>query len=245
MGLWDNLKDKWNQFTGKGPVDHVAEQRRRRKLRESINDPDDLFFDDEVLDGEELARVARKRRNRNSFRRGYYIFGAILGTAMIVIAVYNKISTPKPDLQVLLQEDGVLEQGDIEDIQKYLEQYVEDQNGDGKITVTFTRISMPAQRTEDNESQFEAAYHDMDEQLVPFNIAFFVGREEFISMADELRGLAYYKPAESVYPLTETDIPIGANSPLNDYYFAVRAQSDAALDKYSEPALQVLQKIAG
>ena len=59
MGLWDNLKDKWNQFTGKGPVDHVAEQRRRRKLRESINDPDDLFFDDEVLDGEELARVAR------------------------------------------------------------------------------------------------------------------------------------------------------------------------------------------
>ena len=85
----------------------------------------------------------------------------------------------------------------------------------------------------------------MDEQLVPFNIAFFVGREEFISMADELRGLAYYKPAESVYPLTETDIPIGANSPLNDYYFAVRAQSDAALDKYSEPALQVLQKIAG
>ena len=184
MGLWDNLKDKWNQFTGKGPVDHVAEQRRRRKLRESINDPDDLFFDDEVLDGEELARVARKRRNRNSFRRGYYIFGAILGTAMIVIAVYNMISTPKPDLQVLLQEDGVLEQGDIEDIQKYLEQYVEDQNGDGKITVTFTRISMPAQRTEDNESQFEAAYHDMDEQLVPFNIAFFVGREEFISMAD-------------------------------------------------------------
>ena len=54
-----------------------------------------------------------------------------------------------------------------------------------------------------------------------------------------------YKPAESLYPLTETDIPIGANSPLNDYYFAVRAQSDSSIDKYSEPALQVLQRIAG
>ncbi len=61
-------------------------------------------------------------------------------------------------------------------------------------------------------------------------------------MADELRGLAYYKARRVGLPPTETDIPIGANSPLNDYYFAVRAQSDAALDK---PALQVLQKIAG
>lgn len=119
MGLWDSIKNKWNQMTGNAPVDHVSEQRRRRKLRESINDPDDLFFDDEVLDREELERVARKRRNRNSFRRGYYIFGAILGTAMIVIAVYNMLSTPKPDLQVLLQEDGLIEQGDIEDIQAF------------------------------------------------------------------------------------------------------------------------------
>ena len=245
MGLWDSIKNKWNQMTGNAPVDHVSEQRRRRKLRESINDPDDLFFDDEVLDREELERVARKRRNRNSFRRGYYIFGAILGTAMIVIAVYNMLSTPKPDLQVLLQEDGLIEQGDIEDIQAFLERYVEDQNGDGKITVTFTRVSMPAERTEENENLFDIADRDIDEQLVPYNIAFFVGREEFIAMADELRGLAYYKPAESLYPLTETDIPIGANSPLNDYYFAVRAQSDSSIDKYSEPALQVLQRIAG
>ena len=145
----------------------MSEQRRRRKLRESINDPDDLFFDDEVLDREELERVARLRRIRNSFRRGYFIFGAILGKAMIVLAVFYMLSTPKPDLQVLLQEDGLIEQGDIEDIQAFLERYVEDQNGDGKITVTFTRVSIPAERTEENENLFDIAYRDIDEQHVP------------------------------------------------------------------------------
>lgn len=245
MGFFDNIRDKWNQFTGKKPVHSVADTRRRRKLRESINDPDDLFFDDEVLDQDELERVARKKRNRNSFRRGYYIFGFILGIAMIAIALYNMFSQPRADLEVLLQQDGIIEQGDIEDIQHFLEQYTEDRNGDGKVVVKFTRVSMPAKRTEENASDFDYAAGLMEEDLVPYNIAFFVGRQEFIDTADDLCGLAYYKPAQSMYPLTDTDIPISANSPLKDYYFAVRASSDSSIDKYSEPALQVLQKIAG
>ncbi len=75
MGLWDNLKDKWNQFTGKSPVDHVAEQRRRRKLRESINDPDDLFLTTRCWTAKSL-RVSRASAGTATLSGAAIIFSA-------------------------------------------------------------------------------------------------------------------------------------------------------------------------
>ncbi len=231
--IWDKIK---SFFSNKAEtVDQAAiDEARARRLQE-INDPEDDFTNDVAYDEEELLQLSRKVANQRNFRTGYYIFGSLLAVGLVLWGVIGLLTTPKPDICILIQADGLVENADIESVRALVADVAGDRNGDGKVVVEVTEISMPAIHTEENQSAFDLAHEDIELALISPNIGLVIGREDFLAEADAAAGLNGERLS-----LAQTGLEMHENNPLREYQAAGRAgQSDqAAL------AAEVLAKMA-
>lgn len=231
--IWEKIKS----FFGNKEkvVDQAAIDEARTQRLQDLNDPEDDFANDVAYDEAELERLSRKAANRRNFRTGYYIFGSILAVGLILWDVIGLLTTPQPDISIMIQADGLVENADIESVRALVADAVGDRNGDGQIVVEVTEISMPAVRTEENGSAFDVAHEDIEAALIPPNIGLIIGREEFLAEADAATGLE-----EGRLSLAQTDLELNENNPLREYQVAGRAgQSDEAV-----LAGEVLAKLA-
>lgn len=209
--IWEKIK---SFFTNKEPVvDHAAIDAARAQRLQELNDPEDDFADDVAYDEAELQKLSREAANKRAFRSGYYIFGSILAVGLVAWGLIGLLITPKPDISIMIQADGKVEDADVERIRVLVADAVGDHNGDGKTVVEVTEISMPAVRNEETEAAFLAGEQSISETLVAPTIALIFGREDFLAAADTVEERLALK---QVWPdLTE-------NHPLNDYYVTYR-----------------------
>lgn len=209
--IWEKIK---SFFTNKEPkVDQAAIDEARAQRLQELNDPEDDFADDIAYDAEELTRLSRQAANKRTFRSAYYIFGSILAVGLVAWGLIGLLITPKPDISILIQADGLVEDGDVESIRILVADAVGDQNGDGKVVVEVTEISMPAQRNEETEAAFLAGKESIEETLVAPTIALLFGREEFLAQADV---------TQDRLALAEVLPDLSENNPLKDYFVAYR-----------------------
>ncbi len=206
-------------------VDQAAiDEARAQRLRE-LNDPEDDFANDVAYDEKELLQLSRKESNRRNMRTGYHVFGSIMAIGLVLWGVIGLLTTPQPDICMMIQADGMVENADIESVRALVADAVGDRNGDGKVVVEVTEISMPATHTEENQSAFDLAHEDIGAALISPNIGLIIGREEFLAEADEAVGLDSKRLL-----LAQAGLELHENNPLREYQAAGRAgQSDQAV----------------
>ena len=213
--IWEKIK---SLFSNKAQmVDQAAIDAERARRLEELNDPDDDFANDVAYDEKELAELSRKAANRRNFRTGYYIFGSILAVGLVAWGLIGLFTTPQADISIMIQADGMVEQADAEAIRSLVADAVGDRNGDGKILVEVTSISMPITRTQENEPAFTVAREDIEEALIPPTIGLIFGRDMFIDMADD-----FNKLAEESVTLTQVMSGLSENNPLREYVMTYR-----------------------
>ena len=209
--IWEKIK---SFFTNKEPkVDQAAIDEARAQRLQELNDPEDDFADDIAYDEAELVKLSRQAANKRTFRSAYYIFGSLLAIGLVAWGLIGLLITPKPDISIMIQADGMVEDGDVESIRTLVADAVGDQNGDGKVVVEVTEISMPAQRNEETEAAFLAGKESIEETLVAPTIALLFGREEFLAQTDA---------TEDRLALAEILPDLSENNPLKDYFIAYR-----------------------
>lgn len=209
--IWEKIK---SFFTNKEPkVDQASIDEARAQRLQELNDPEDDFADDIAYDEAELVKLSRQAANKRTFRSAYYIFGSLLAIGLVAWGLIGLWITPKPDISIMIQADGMVEDGDVESIRTLVADAVGDQNGDGKVVVEVTEISMPAQRNEETEAAFLAGKESIEETLVAPTIALLFGREEFLAQTDA---------AEDRLALAEILPDLSENNPLKDYFIAYR-----------------------
>ncbi len=209
--IWEKIK---SFFTNKEPkVDQAAIDEARAQRLQELNDPEDDFADDIAYDEDELVKLSRQAANKRTFRSAYYIFGSLLAIGLVAWGLIGLWITPKPDISIMIQADGMVEDGDVESIRTLVADAVGDQNGDGKVVVEVTEISMPAQRNEETEAAFLAGKESIEETLVAPTIALLFGREEFLAQTDA---------TEDRLALAEILSDLSENNPLKDYFIAYR-----------------------
>lgn len=209
--IWEKIK---SFFTNKEPkVDQAAIDEARAQRLQELNDPEDDFADDIAYDEDELVKLSRQAANKRTFRSAYYIFGSLLAIGLVAWGLIGLWITPKPDISIMIQADGMVEDGDVESIRTLVADAVGDQNGDGKVVVEVTEISMPAQRNEETEAAFLAGKESIEETLVAPTIALLFGREEFLAQTDA---------TEDRLALAEILPDLSENNPLKDYFIAYR-----------------------
>jgi len=209
--IWEKIK---SFFTNKEPkVDQAAIDEARAQRLQELNDPEDDFADDIAYDEAELVKLSRQAANKRTFRSAYYIFGSLLAIGLVAWGLIGLWITPKPDISIMIQADGMVEDGDVESIRTLVADAVGDQNGDGKVVVEVTEISMPAQRNEETEAAFLAGKESIEETLVAPTIALLFGREEFLAQTDA---------TEDRLALAEILPDLSENNPLKDYFIAYR-----------------------
>ena len=232
--IWEKIK---SLFSNKAQsIDLAAIDAERAQRLEQLNDPDDDFANDVAYDEKELAELSRKAANRRNFRTGYYIFGSILAVGLVAWGLIGVFTTPQADISIMIQADGMVEQADVENIRAMVAQATEDINGDGKILVEVTNISMPAVHTQENEPAFAVAREDIEEALIPPTIGLIFGRDLFMDMADD-----FNKLAEESVPLTEIMSGLNENNPLNEYMLTYRDENT----EQSALAKKVFDVLAG
>ncbi len=221
--IWDKIKSFF--YNKAETVDQAAiDEARAQRLRE-LNDPEDDFANDVAYDEEELLQLSRKESNRRNMRTGYHVFGSIMAIGLILWGVIGLLVTPRPDICIMIQADGLVESADIESVRVLVADAVGDRNGDGKVVVEVTEISMPAAHTEENQSAFELAHEDIEAALISPNIGLIIGREEFLAEADDSTGLDSERLS-----LAQTGLELHENNPLCEYQAACRAgESDQAV----------------
>ncbi len=209
--IWEKIK---LFFTNKEPkLDQAAIDEARAKRLQELNDPEDDFADDMAYDAEELTKLSRQAANKRTFRSAYYIFGSLLAIGLVAWGLIGLLITPKPDISIMIQADGLVEDGDVESIRTLVADAVGDRNEDGKVVVEVTEISMPAQRNEETEAAFLAGKESIEETLVAPTIALLFGREEFLAQADV---------TQDRLALAEVLPDLSENNPLKDYFVAYR-----------------------
>lgn len=209
--IWEKIK---SFFTNKEPkVDQAAIDEARAQRLQELNDPEDDFADDIAYDEAELVKLSRQAANKRTFRSAYYIFGSLLAIGLVAWGLIGLWITPKPDISIMIQADGMVEDGDVESIRTLVADAVGDQNGDGKVVVEVTEISMPALRNEETEAAFLAGKESIEETLVAPTIALLFGREEFLAQTDA---------TEDRLALAEILPDLSENNPLKDYFIAYR-----------------------
>lgn len=209
--IWEKIK---SFFTNKEPkVDQAAIDEARAQRLQELNDPEDDFADDIAYDEDELVKLSRQAANKRTFRSAYYIFGSLLAIGLVAWGLIGLLITPKPDISIMIQADGMVEDGDVESIRTLVADAVGDQNGDGKVVVEVTEISMPALRNEETEAAFLAGKESIEETLVAPTIALLFGREEFLAQTDA---------TEDRLALAEILPDLSENNPLKDYFIAYR-----------------------
>ena len=209
--IWEKIK---SFFMNKEPkVDQAAIDEARAQRLQELNDPEDDFADDIAYDEAELVKLSRQAANKRTFRSAYYIFGSLLAIGLVAWGLIGLWITPKPDISIMIQADGMVEDGDVESIRTLVADAVGDQNGDGKVVVEVTEISMPAQRNEETEAAFLAGKESIEETLVAPTIALLFGREEFLAQTDA---------TEDRLALAEILPDLSENNPLKDYFIAYR-----------------------
>lgn len=209
--IWEKIK---SLFTNKTPiVDQAAiDEARAQRLRE-LNDPEDDFSDDIAYDEAELEKLSKQAANKRAFRSGYYIFGAILAVGLVAWGLIGLLITPKADISIMIQADGIVEDADVEQIRSLVADAAGDQNGDGKVVVEVTEIAMPAVRNDENEAAFRAGEESMTEALIPPSIALIFGREDFLAAADVV---------EERLSMAQVLPDLSENNPLRDYFVTYR-----------------------
>ncbi len=231
--IWDKIKSFF--YNKVETVDQAAIDEARTQRLKEINDPEDDFANDVAYDDDELLQLSRKSANRRNMRTGYYIFGSIMAVGLVLWGVIGLLTTPQPDICMMIQADGIVENADIESVRALVAAAVGDRNGDGKVVVEVTEISMPAVHTEENQSAFDLAHEDIELALISPNIGLIIGREEFLAEADTAAGLDSGRLS-----LEQTGLELNENNPLREYQAAGRAgQSDQAV-----LAAEVLAKLA-
>ena len=230
--ILDKIKSLFNNKAETKDMAAVDEMRAQR-LQE-LNDPEDDFSGDVAYDEAELAELSRKAASRRNFRTGYYIFGSLLAVGLVAWGLVGLLTTPKADISIMVQVDGLVEQADMELIQSTVAQAVGDRNGDGKVVVEVTQISMPIERTEENATAFDVAREDIEEALIAPTIGLIFGRESFVDMAKDFNPMA-----EQSVSLQELGLALHRNNPLNDYVMTYRVEntSQSALAKEVYTAL--------
>ena len=209
--IWEKIK---SFFTNKASVvDQAAIDEARAQRLQELNDPDDDFGDDVAYDAQELERLSRQAAQKRTFRSAYYIFGSILALGLVVWGLIGLLITTKPDISIMIQADGLVEDGDVESIRALVADAIGDRNGDGKVVVEVTEISMPAVRNEENEAAFLAGEQNIQEELIAPTIALIFGREDFLAAADV---------TEDRLALAQVLPELSENNPLNDYFVAYR-----------------------
>ncbi len=223
--IWEKIKSFFNNQVP--TVDQAAIDEERAKRLQDLNDPEDDFADDVAYDAKELEKLSRQAANKRTFRSAYYIFGSILAIGLVAWGLIGLWLTPKADISIMIQADGLVEDGDVESIRVLVADAVGDRNGDGKVVVEITEISMPAVRNEENEAAFLAGEQSVTEALVAPTIALIFGRDEFLAAADV---------TEDRLALAQVLPQLHANNPLNDYFMAYRQgdteQTEVAKDVY-------------
>lgn len=224
--IWEKIKSFF--YNKAQTVDQAAIDEARAKRLQELNDPEDDFANDVAYDEKELAQLSRKAANRRNFRTGYYIFGSILAVGLVAWGLIGLLTTPRPDISIMIQADGLVEDADMESIRAMVADAAGDRNGDGKVVVEITEISMPAARTEENETAFTVAREDIEEALISPAIGLIFGREDFLAAASEFNELA----SEPV-PVAQLGLSLSENNPLGEYRMTYRvdATSQSALAK--------------
>lgn len=224
--IWEKIKSFF--YNKAETVDQAAIDEARAQRLQELNDPEDDFANDVAYDEKELAQLSRKAANRRNFRTGYYIFGSMLAIGLVAWGLIGLFTTPQPDISIMIQADGLVEDADVESIRAMVADAAGDRNGDGKVVVEVTEISMPATRTEENETAFTVAREDIEEALIPPAIGLIFGREEFLDAAAEFNELA----SERV-PVAQLGLELSENNPLSEYgvTYRVETTSQAALAK--------------
>ena len=232
--IWEKIK---SLFSNKAQtVDQAAIDAERAQRLEELNDPDDDFANDVAYDEKELAELSRKAANRRNFRTGYYIFGSIMAVGLVAWGLIGLWTTPQADISIMIQADGMVEQADVENIRALVAEAVGDRDGDGKVTVEVTSISMPAVQTEENETAFTVAREDIEEALIPPSIGLIFGRDLFIDMTDDFNRIA-----EESVPLARVVSGLSENNPLCEYVMTYRDENT----EQSALAKEVFDILAG
>lgn len=226
MKIWEKIK---SFFTNQAPVvDQAAIDEARAQRLQDLNDPEDDFENDVAYDAQELEKLSRQAAQKRTFRSAYYIFGSILAVGLVAWGLIGLLITPKPDISIMIQADGLVENGDVEKIRTLVADAVGDHNGDGKVVVEVTEVSMPAVRNEETEAAFLAGEQTIAETLVSPTIALIFGREDFLAAADV---------AQERLALAQVLPDLSENNPLNDYFVSYRLedtkQSAVAKDVYN------------
>ncbi len=231
--IWEKIRSFFDNK--EKTVDQAAIDEARAQRLKEINDPEDDFSNDVAYDAQELEQLSRKAANRRNFRTGYYIFGSFLAVVLVAWGVIGLLTTPQPDICIMIQADGLAENADMESIRMLVADAVGDHNEDGQVVVEVTQISMPAAHTEDNQAAFDMAYEDIEEALISPNIVLIIGREDFLDRAEVVDDLADVRVS-----LDQTGLTLHENSPLREYQVVARAgESDQAV-----LAAEVLAKLA-
>lgn len=214
--LWEKIKALFNNQAQ--TVDQAAIDEARAKRLEELNDPEDDFANDVAYDAKELQLLSRKAANRRHFRTGYYIFGTLLAIVLVAWGVIGFLTTPKPDICIMIQADGIVEQEDLAAIRALVADATGDRNEDGQVVVEVTQISMPAKQTEENQSAFQVAYEDIEEALISPNVSLVIGRQNFLAQAEVVDDLV----GETIF-VSELMPDMHQNNPLWEYRIAARA----------------------
>ena len=231
--IWDKIKSFFNNKAS--VVDQAAIDEARAARLQELNDPEDEFDNDVAYDAAELEKLSRQAAQKRTFRSAYYIFGSILAVGLVAWGLIGLLTTPKPDISIMIQADGLVEDADVATIRTLVADAVGDRNGDGKVVVEITEISMPAVRNEETEAAFLAGAQSIEETLVAPNIALFFGREAFMDSVNGSTQLADERLA-----LGDLAPDLSENNPLNDYFVAYR-QGDS---KQAIVAKDVYQKLS-
>lgn len=145
------------------------------KLKQGVIADEDIVYEKEP---EKHYTVWQRISNFFYHNKLYIIFGTFI-TALAVFLIYDYVSTVRPDAVVMIISSDNEFNFITKDISSLLEQYCDDNNGDGKISV---RVSyLPASHDENSESMYNAYEQQADQTKL---IAEFQGTEAIMIMGD-------------------------------------------------------------
>ena len=133
----------------------IEEQRRAREEEIKLKQMRQGLIEPEVKDE---AAVIIPKTPKEKWQNYWYHFkwhtiGAVLLTAVLAVMVTQCLSREKYDFITIVYTHSPIESGRIEKMEEYLEQYAEDIDGDGKVSVEVVDCSFIDTNTNSQTNQ--------------------------------------------------------------------------------------------
>ncbi len=133
----------------------IEEQRRAREEEIKLKQMRQGLIESEVKDETAviIPKTPKEKLQNYCYHFKWHTIGAVLLTAVLAVMVTQCLSREKYDFITIVYTHSPIESGRIEKMEEYLEQYAEDIDGDGKVSVEVVDCSFIDTNTNSQTNQ--------------------------------------------------------------------------------------------